>query len=277
MAVSQEHRAATRAVTATPRRGRRTAHWYTSDAAIRIFTLVGVLAVWETIGRSVSTVYFASASRTFTAMYDMTRSGELPEAWRSSLVIMFAALGIAGTLGIVLGFVLGRFQLLDRFFQPVMTAVFMTPKIALLPIIALWLGYATTSKIVVVFMFSFFEIFFTVRNGVRSVDRDYVEVARSYTIPEGMMLRRIVFPATLPFVVTGLRLGLLHGMVGVTLAGFFLENTGIGGVISYYASGFRLAEVFALIITVMFVGVVINVGLRFFERRLAPWTVGRTA
>lgn len=272
MAVQQERSApATRA--ASGPRTRRARRWYTSDPAVRVYTLIGVLVGWELLGNALGTLYFASASRTFTAMYDMTVSGELLEAWGNDLFIMFTALGIASASGVTLGFLFGRFTNTDLLFQPVLTALFMTPKIALLPIIALWLGYQTSAKIVVVILFSFFEVFFTVRNGVRTIDREYVTVARSYNIPDRMALRKIVFPATLPFVVTGLRLGLLHGMVGLVLVGFFLEAIGIGGLISFYGSSFRLAEVFSVIITVMLVGVTINVGLRVAERRLAPWNV----
>lgn len=272
MAVQQERSAPPTRAASDPRT-RRARRWYASDPAIRVFTLIAVLVGWELLGRALGTLYFASASRTFTAIYDMTVSGELPDAWRSDLFIMFSALGLAAVLGVTLGFFFGRFVNADLFFQPVMTALFMTPKIALLPIIALWLGYQTSAKIVVVFLFSFFEIFFTVRNGVRTIDREYILVARSYNIPDQMTLRKIVLPATLPFVVTGLRLGLLHGMVGLVLAGFFLENVGIGGLISFYGASFRLAEVFSVIITVMLVGVTINIGLRVAERRLAPWNV----
>lgn len=254
-------------------RTRRTRPWYLSDDAIRVLTLAGVLAGWEILGRTLGPLYFASASRTWNALADLITSGELLEAWQNDLFIMLTGLGIAAASGVTFGFLFGRFKTPDLFFQPVLTALFMTPKIALLPIIAIWLGYQTSAKIVVVFLFSFFEVFFTVHNGVRTVDREYVTVARAYNIPERMSLVKIVFPATLPFVLTGLRLGLLHGMVGLVLVGFFLENIGIGGLISFYGSAFRIAEVFAVIISVMLVGVVMNVGLRYAERKLAPWNV----
>jgi ABC-type nitrate/sulfonate/bicarbonate transport system permease component len=147
----------------------------------------------------------------------------------------------------------------------------MTPRIALLPIITLWLGFGDGAKILVVFLFSFFEIFFTVRNGVRTIDAEYVEVSRAYCVSERTMLQKVVLPASIPFVITGLRLGLLHGMVGVVLAGFFLENNGIGGLIFEAGTNFRVPALFAALLTVMLVGVAINQTLRTLERRVAPW------
>lgn len=251
--------------------GRRIWKALTSDNALRVYTLIGVVTVWELIGRSASTVTFASFSRTAEAMIGLWESGELLKAWSADLAIMLSGLALAAVTGTVMGFILGRYRLLDRFFAPAITGLFVTPKIALLPMIMLWLGFQTTAKILVVFLFTYFEVFFTIRDGVRTVDKEYVEVSRAYMIPDGMVLRKVVAPATLPFVVTALRLGLLHGLVGVVLAGFFLEATGIGGLISHYSSGFRLAEVFSVIITVMVVGITINLFLRFAERRIAPW------
>jgi sulfonate transport system permease protein len=75
----------------------------------------------------------------------------------------------------------------------------------------------------------------------------------------------------LPYVVTGLRLGLLHGMVGVVLVGFFLENNGIGGLLYYHGQDFRVSALFAGLFTVMLVGLAVNITLKSLERRLAPW------
>jgi len=245
----------------------------TSDWAIRIATFVAFVAVWEWYGRRTNTVIFASASRTWNALYEMVTSGELWEAWRSDIWIMVTALALAAVFGLTLGFLLGRFTTPDTFLEPIFNAFFMTPKIALLPIIALWLGFQFPAKVLVVLFFSFFEIFFTVRNGVKVIDAEFIDVARAYSIPEGMMLRRVIAPASLPYVITGLRLGLLHGMVGVVLAGFFLENNGIGGLISNETSEFSMHTTFAAMISVMVFGVVMNSALRLLERRIAPWSV----
>jgi sulfonate transport system permease protein len=239
---------------------------------IRIVTLAIFLGGWEVFGRRTSRVTFASVTRTWEAMVEMVSSGELWEAWRADILIMLTALAISTVIGLSLGFILGRYRSIDTFFEPILNSVFMTPKIALLPIIALWLGYQFQAKVLVVIMFSFFEILFTVRAGVRVTNAEYVDVARAYSIPEGMMLRKIIVPASIPYVITGLRLGLLHGLVGVVLAGFFLEVSGIGGVISNETGNYRMDSTFAAMITVMLVGISINVGLRFLERRVAPWS-----
>ena len=241
------------------------------DNAIRIVTFVAFLGIWEGVSRLLSRVIFASPGRMIDSLINMTGSGVLIDAWAESLWILVIALVLSSTSGVVLGVLFGRFRMLDRFLEPIMTALFMTPKVALLPLIALWLGYQDPAKILLVFLFSFFEIFFTVRNGVRAIDAEFVEVARSYSLPERMMLVSVVLPASVPYVITGLRLGLLHGMVGIVLAGFFLENNGIGGLIFEAGGSFRVAQLFAALLTVAAVGVAISVTIRWLERHAAPW------
>ena len=245
---------------------------FQSNWLIRILTLAVILTGWEVFGRRTSTVTFASVTRTWDALWEMTVSGDLWKAWRSDLAIMFTALAISAVAGIILGFVMGRYRSIDNTVEPVFVGVFMTPKIALLPIIALWLGFQFNAKVLIVILFSFFEVFFTVRDGIKVTNAEYVDVARSYSIPEGMMLTKIIAPATAPYIITGLRLGLLHGMVGVVLAGFFLEANGIGGLIANQTNEYRMHTTFAGMLTVMAVGVSINLGLRLLERWVTPWS-----
>ena len=246
---------------------------FQSSWTIRVLTLAVILTGWEVFGRRTSTVTFASVTRTRDALWDLTVSGDLWKAWRADLAIMFTALAISAVAGVFLGFLLGRYRTIDNTVEPVFVGVFMTPKIALLPIIALWLGYQFSAKVLVVVLFSFFEVFFTVRDGIKVTNAEYVDVARSYSIPEAMMLTKIIAPATAPYIITGLRLGLLHGMVGVVLAGFFLEANGIGGLISNQTNEFRMHKTFAAMLTVMAVGVAINLSLRLLERWVTPWSI----
>lgn len=247
------------------------------DNGIRIATFVGIMLVWQGVSMVVKPIIFTSPGRAVAAFVKMVEDGSLVEAWAESLVVLLTGLAIAAVLGVTLGILLGRYRTASDLFEPELTAIFMTPRVALLPIISLWLGFGDTAKILIVFLFSFFEIFFTVRNGVRTIDKEYVEVAQAYCVSEGTLLRKVVMPAALPFVVTGLRLGLLHGMVGVVLAGFFLENNGIGGLIFNQGQSFKVPGLFAALVTVMLVGIAVNQSLKWLEGRVAPWRTGSAA
>lgn len=242
-----------------------------SDNLLRIGTFFGLLLLWEGLSRIIRPIIFTSPGRALDALVEMINDGTLVQAWGDTLFVLVTALSLAAVIGVTSGILLGRFRTASDLVEPEVTALFLTPRVALLPIIALWFGFGETAKIIVVFLFSFFEIFFTVRNGVRTIDAEYVEVARAYCIPERTMLQKVVVPAALPYVVTGLRLGLLHGMVGVVLVGFFLENNGIGGLLYYHGQDFRVPALFAGLFTVMLVGMAINQTLQWTERRVAPW------
>jgi sulfonate transport system permease protein len=255
--------------------------WFKSrtvkDNLLRIGTLVGLLLAWEALSRILKPLIFTSPGKATEALRVMIADGSLVEAWSETLFLLVTALSLAAVIGVTLGILLGRFRTPSDLLEPEVTALFLTPRIALLPLIALWFGFGDGAKIVVIFLFSFFEIFFTVRNGVRTIDAEYIEVARAYCIPERVLLQKVVVPAALPYVATGLRLGLLHGMVGVVLVGFFLENNGIGGLLYNEAQDFRIAGLFAGLFTVALVGMAMNQSLRWLEARLAPWRTGGAA
>jgi len=244
-----------------------------SDWTVRLLAFVGLLAVWQIASMLMGRLLMPSPARTVESFVELIETGELWDAWLETLFILSAGLGGIAVVGISLGILLGRFRLADTFLDPVLTGLFMLPKLALLPIVALWLGYQEPAKIVYIFLFGFFEVLFTVRSGVRAMEAEFIEVARSYAVPERVMLRSIILPASLPFVVTGLRLGLLRGIEGAVIAGFLLESNGIGGLIFNAGVSFRPEVLFAGLATVAVVGISINVVLHAVERRVAPWTV----
>jgi ABC-type nitrate/sulfonate/bicarbonate transport system permease component len=261
-----------------PRLPRLVAWIFSRDTAIRIATLVVIVFLWQRVASGTRPIVFPDLVRIFgKGLIGMIEDGRLLEAWLESIGLLVGSLAIATVTGVTLGIAFGRYRIMDEFFAPLLTALFMTPRVALVPLIALWLGYGTPGKLLLIFLFSFFEIFYTVRGGVRAIDSEYVEVARAYSVPERIMLWRVILPASLPYVVTGLRLGMLHGFVGLVLAGFFLENTGIGGLIFNEGTNFRSFALIAALFTVALVGVALNSSLHRLERRVAPWRTGAGA
>lgn len=251
---------------------------FSTDNAIRLITLVVIVVAWQWFASTTRPISFPSLLpkddsplTVWNGMVQLINDGRLASAWIESIGLLVGALAISTTTGVTLGIVFGRYRLVDEFFAPVVTGLFMTPRVAVIPIIALWFGFGTPAKLIVIFLFSFFEIFYTVRDGVRTTDAQFVEVAKAYNVSEWTMLTKVILPASLPFVVTGLRLGMLHGFVGLVLAGFFLENNGIGGLIFNEGTNFKAFSLIAALFTVAVVGVCLNFVLHRLERRVAPW------
>ncbi|MBB4918148.1 ABC transporter permease [Streptosporangium saharense] len=245
------------------------------DWAVRIAALALLLLVWQQVAQRLPAAILPTPVRVGAAARDLLTGGELALAWGQTVTQVAVAMALASVAGVGLGLLLGWYRPLDQLLSPLLGALFLTPRIALVPLIALWFGLQDLAKIVLILAFGFFEVFFTVRDGVRGMERSYLELARAYGVPTWRTLRTVVLPAARPYVLTGLRLGLLHALVGVVLAGFFLETSGIGGLIYNLGAALRTAELVAALLSVMVVGLAVNVGLRRLEARLTPWQVTR--
>lgn len=242
-----------------------------SDFLLRLVAMCIVLGGWQLASGSVSRVVLPSPLGCLRAADNLVTSGELSSAWVASLGNIGVAVGASTIVGLVLGIMLGRYSAVDSLTAPVFASVFLTPKIALLPIITLWLGYETNAKILFIFGFTLFEMLYTIRKGVKEVGRDYIEFGRSICLSEAAMIRKVILPSIWPYTLVGLRLSILHGLVGAVLAGFFLENSGIGGLVYESGSTFHTANLFVVIFSIMIVGLAISYGLSKLERQLVPW------
>jgi ABC-type nitrate/sulfonate/bicarbonate transport system permease component len=135
----------------------------------------------------------------------------------------------------------------------------------------LWFGFEMTAKTAIVFLFTFFPIVINTYQGVKNVDDRLIEVGRAFRCRERELWRHIVLPAAVPFIVAGLRLAIGRGMIGMVLADLYTAITGIGYLISRYASTYRTDAMFVPIVTLGILGITLTGILRFVERRVAPW------
>jgi ABC-type nitrate/sulfonate/bicarbonate transport system permease component len=239
--------------------------------AIRIASLVVVLGGWEYFGRQTNPILFTYPTAVANAAVKMIASGELWKYLSQSLIVLFAGLGLAALLGIALGLVMARFWVIDLALDTYITALYSIPSVALVPVLVLWFGFEATAKIAVVFLFTFFPIVINTYQGVKNVDDRLIEVGRAFRCNERDLWVHIVLPAAVPFVVAGLRLAIGRGLIGMVLADLYTAITGIGYLISRYASTYRTDAMFVPIVTLGMLGITLTGLLRFVERRVAPW------
>lgn len=147
------------------------------DWLIRVAGLLAFLLLWQWLSTRVSRALMPSPQRTWEALRELVADGTLGTAWKESAVQVVLGMAISASLGVGLALVAGWYRVLDRLTAPVSTIVFLTPRIAFVPLIAIWLGYDDLAKIALVVLFSFFEIFFTVKRGVQGFDERWVELA----------------------------------------------------------------------------------------------------
>jgi NitT/TauT family transport system permease protein len=240
-------------------------------AAIRVVSFVVVLGGWEYFGRQTNPVLFTYPTAVASAAVKMIASGELWKYLSQSLIVLFAGLSLAAVFGVALGLVMARFAVIDIALDTYITALYSIPSVALVPVLVLWFGFEMTAKTAVVFLFTFFPIVINTYQGVKNVDDRLIEVGRAFRCRERELWRHIVLPAAVPFIVAGFRLAIGRGMIGMVLADLYTAITGIGYLISRYASIYRTDAMFVPIVTLGILGITLTGLLRFVERRVAPW------
>jgi NitT/TauT family transport system permease protein len=240
--------------------------------AIRCASLTIVLTLWQVFGANIDPVLFTTPSKIAAAAVTMIGSGELWTYLWPSLVVLAIGLTLAATIGITIGLLLARFWVLDVAFGVYITFLYSTPSVALVPLIVLWAGFETTAKVVILFLFAFFPMTINTYQGVKNVDSKLIEVGRAFRCSEAQLWTNIVLPGALPFIVTGLRLAVGRGLIGMVLADLYTAISGIGYLIVRTASTYQVDKMFVPIVTLGLLGVTLTALLRLLEIKVAPWT-----
>ncbi len=231
-----------------------------------------ILVVWEVVGPFISPIFFSYPSLIAVAFYDLTVSGDLPYYLGQSLEVMFYGLIAAIVVGIPLAVAMARIRWLDWALDLPVNALYATPLVALVPILVLWFGIYLKAKIIVVFLFAVFPILINTYQGVRECDKNMLEVARSFRSNEWRVWQDVLLPFAVPYIAAGIRLAIGRGLVGMIIAEFYTTISGLGFMVTRYANNFEMDKTFVPVIVLMVLGVSLTSGLKWVERRVAPWS-----
>jgi NitT/TauT family transport system permease protein len=243
------------------------------NRVISLISIVGVIVVWEGVGRTgwVSPFFLPSFSAVMLAGYKMVLSGEIfghlgASLWRIASGFCLGALG-----GVLIGVVLGFSQKSDDAAHPLLAATYPIPKIAILPLLILWLGIGEASKIAVIALGVFFPIAINARAGVRNVDRQLIKAALSLGSNRLRAVFKVVLPASLPMVFAGLKLGVGIALLLVVTAEMIAADRGIGFLILSAADLMQTTRLIFGIMILSGLGLAFAWGLEKLEKRLIPW------
>src|SRR5690606_4458102 len=192
--------------------------------------------------------------------------GELPHYLMQSLQVLLYGLGAAILVGIPLAVLMARVRPIDWALDLPINALYATPMVALVPVLVLWFGIYLKAKIIVVFLFAVFPIIINTYQGVREVDRNLIEVARSFRSSEWRMWQDVLLPYALPYIAAGIRLAIGRGLVGMVIAEFYTTISGLGFMITRYANVFEMDKTFVPVLLLMILGVSMTAGLKWVER-----------
>jgi NitT/TauT family transport system permease protein len=238
-------------------------------------SLVGGFVLWQIAAQGVSNVVFAPPSAVLAHLGRDMASGVLPTALLGSLAQLVIGFALAVIVAVPLGFAIGRNAVVAAMVDPVMSAIYSVPPVALVPFLIIWFGLFFEARVALVFLMAFFEIVVTVTAGARNVDPSLLAVGRSFGAGRARLVTRVMLPASLPFVFTALRVGLVRSINAMITAELFLAAVNLGALMKQQAQRFDMAGLLSIVLLLCLLGLAAQEGLKTLEAKLLPWHVRR--
>lgn len=238
-------------------------------------SILGGLAIWEFVGRVIvnNALFLASPSQIARAIIRLTADGEMGHHIAISGLEFIVGYTFASILGIALGVGMGESISVKRVMQPWVSGIYATPVIALAPLFILWFGIGIWSKVVVVVTLVLFPVTINTEAGLQRKSERLAEMLRSFGATRPQIFWKLSLPSAMPFIMTGLKLGIGRGLIGVVVAELFGARAGLGFLISESAAVFNMPDLFAAIVVLAAAGILMTAGFTWLEGRLVPWTM----
>src|SRR3712207_5034936 len=247
-----------------------------SPSTVRWLILVALVAFWELMPRTklIPELFLPALSKTLAVLWS-DRHDYLAALGVTLYEVAVAMLFACGG-GILIGALVGGLALLRTLLLPVFSSLYAVPIVILYPIFTAWLGIGSESKIAFAAAYGFFPVMLSTAAGIRTIDPQYVLAARSMGATLPQQITRVVIPASIPTVLTGLRLGGALTIIGVVVAEMLTSAAGIGYLVTRYRTILESAHVFAAILMILVLSVAFDLLARAIERRTLVWqTAGR--
>lgn len=267
-AVLNPRQEASAGVRAVSRHRRRAARWLRGSVG-----LVLLAVVWEVAPRAglVDPYFVTPFSGVVEAWWELVRNGQLLEQVQASLVRSAAGFSLAVVTAIPLGAAIAWYRPVRELFTPVLEVFRNTAALAILPVFTLVLGIGETSKIAIVIYACFFPILLSTISGVAAVDAQLLRSARVLGLSPVTTFRKVVFPAAVPTIFTGIRIAGASAILVLIAAEMIGATAGLGYFINYSQYNFLIPQMYAAILTTSAIGLAVNYALVAIERRLSRW------
>jgi NitT/TauT family transport system permease protein len=250
--------------------------WATVVRILPTVSVLMLLAAWQIIGSRINPIFLSTPVKVVQAGKDLIENGELlPNTWISFWTFVVSLFG-GLVLGAPIGILMGRYQVLSKLLGVQVRLFYSLPIIALFPLFILWFGLGVKLRLLSIFLAAFLPIVMSAEAGVRNVDRTLIEVATVYGSRPSELFRKIIAPASVPFIAAGFKIAI--GRAIVTTIGIELLNAqeGLGGLMSKYGNQFQTARYFAPLVVAAAMSIVMYVIGDWVERRFSSWRTSGT-
>jgi ABC-type nitrate/sulfonate/bicarbonate transport system permease component len=244
------------------------------STAITIVNLAVFFLIWELVARTelINALFFPKASAMFSAIYNGFADGTIWPELSHSLSNFLIGLAISIVIGIPIGLLMGASKVADLILSPYVWAMASLPRVALIPLLILIMGFDNSMQLTIIVLSAVFPIMVNCMAGVKTVDPSLLRAGRVFGTSRLQTYTKIILPFTLPFVISGVNQGIARGLVGM-LIGELLGGggNGLGFLLDRAGDQFDAPMLYAVLILLAVMSVGLIQSMRWLEQRAAPW------
>jgi NitT/TauT family transport system permease protein len=232
------------------------------------------LLAWESVGNwfaLINPMFMSAPSLILKAAWQMFSTGEIyNDLYVSGIEFLWGYL-LSIVVAIPFGIAIGWYKKFAYICDPFVNAMNATPRVALLPLVIIWLGIGILSKVGIIFLGAVFPLLINTRDGVKTTPANLLTAARSFGASEWQIFKAVVLPSTIPFILTGLRLAVGRALIGVMVGELYAATAGIGFMITVAGATFQTDKVFVGVAIFAISGMALTDVIDRFERRFDKW------
>jgi ABC-type nitrate/sulfonate/bicarbonate transport system permease component len=236
-------------------------------------SVIFVLTVWQLVAnaRIMPVLFLPGPTDVAKAFVLLFQSDDIWLDMGTSGAEMAIGYGMAIVIGLAIGMGMGWYTRFQYAMDPFVNFFYSTPRIVLIPLFIIWFGIDMPSKVAVIFLGALFPIIINTMAGVRNTEAALLRVAKSFGASDALIFRRVVLPGSVPFILTGFRLGIGHALTGVVVAELIAARHGIGQLIAIAGQTFQTPKMLAGVIIIAGTGMLLTTVLQRVENRFQAW------
>jgi NitT/TauT family transport system permease protein len=236
-----------------------------------VISLLAGLGLWELVSLHASQLVFASLQDIWSQFIAQARSGALGQDAITTFTAFAIGFLIASSGGILIGLLMATSDLVFDLLDPWVSAMRSTPLITLAPLFIVVFGISTQGRVAIVTLVAIFPVIINTADGIRTTDPALIECANAFGAGRLTIFKEVLLPSALPFIVSGLRLGVSQALIGVVVAEFFGSHDGLGFMVFEAAQNFNTGTVYVGVFILAATGTILTKLMYRLERSIAPW------